>query len=112
MCYLCAQMILCLLIAAILGFIIGWFLRRLFKKQVVVDHLPEDDLKLVVGIGPVFEKRLKEVGIKTFRQLAELTEDEIEKLAEKIGPFPERIQRENWVEQAKAFHYQKYGERI
>ncbi|MBN2093241.1 hypothetical protein JW964_26695 [candidate division KSB1 bacterium] len=110
--YLCAQMILCLLIAAILGFLIGWLLRGLFKKQVVVGDLREDDLKLVVGIGPVFEKRLREVGIKTFKQLAELTEEEIERLSEKIGPFPERIQRENWVEQAKAFHYQKYGERI
>lgn len=110
--YLCAQMILCLLVAALLGFLIGWFLRGLFKKQVVVDHLEKDDLKLVVGIGPVFEERLNEVGIKTFKQLAELTEAEIEKLSEKIGPFPERIQRENWIEQAKTLHYEKYGERL
>lgn len=60
----------------------------------------EDDLKQVKGIGPQNESRLKSVGISTFAQLAALDDA----LASRLGSllsFPGRIEREDWVGQAR-----------
>jgi predicted flap endonuclease-1-like 5' DNA nuclease len=60
-----------------------------------------DDLKQIAGIGPGLEKKLKEHGITTFRQLAELKEADIARLEEQVIRFSGRIKRDRWVEQAK-----------
>lgn len=60
-----------------------------------------DDLKKIKGIGPVFEKRLIDLGIKTFDDLANLSQEIIEDVAEKIKAKPERIVKEHWKEQAE-----------
>ncbi len=62
----------------------------------------KDDLKRIVGIGPGLEKKLNQSGIYTYRQIAELTYAEIKRLEQGIIRFPGRIQRDNWVGQAKA----------
>lgn len=59
-----------------------------------------DDLKIIKGIGPVLEKKLHKLGIKTFAQVAALTPADIEKIDEVLD-FKGRIEREGWVEQAK-----------
>lgn len=61
----------------------------------------EDDLKQISGIGPGLEKRLKEGGISTLRQLAELSDQDIAQLEDNIIRFSGRIKREKWVEQAR-----------
>jgi predicted flap endonuclease-1-like 5' DNA nuclease len=60
-----------------------------------------DDLKRIKGIGPVIEKQLHEMGITSFRQVAALTPEEIARIDAAIE-FPGRIEREGWVEQARA----------
>jgi len=60
-----------------------------------------DDLKLVSGIGPVFEKTLNSNGIYLYSQLAAFTDRDVEWLAAQIGSFPDRIARDEWVDQAK-----------
>ncbi len=60
-----------------------------------------DDLKLIAGIGPALEKKLKAGGITTLRQIAELSDADIARLEEEIIRFSGRIEREKWVEQAK-----------
>lgn len=68
-----------------------------------------DDLKEIVGIGPFLERKLHSLGIYTFRQVAKFSKEDIDKVNELIEFFPGRIERDNWVDQAKTFHEKKYG---
>ncbi|WP_332369439.1 hypothetical protein [Spirosoma telluris] len=68
-----------------------------------------DDLKDIVGIGPFLERKLHSLGIYTFRQVANFTKEDIDKVNEIIEFFPGRIERDNWVEQSKEFYKRKYG---
>lgn len=61
---------------------------------------PPDDLKRIKGIGPVIERRLHELGVRTFADLAALTPERVKQIDEAIE-FPGRIERERWIEQAK-----------
>ena len=63
----------------------------------------KDDLKLIKGIGPVMEATLNDLGVTTFKQLADFTQSDIEKVSEAIGAFPGRIERDDWVGKAKSF---------
>jgi predicted flap endonuclease-1-like 5' DNA nuclease len=69
-----------------------------------------DDLKLIVGIGPVLERMLHHLGIGTFRQIARWTPREIAEFDSRLPEFPGRIVRDQWVTQARALHASKYGE--
>jgi predicted flap endonuclease-1-like 5' DNA nuclease len=60
-----------------------------------------EDLKVVKGIGPKFEKLLKAEGIVNVRQIADWTEADAEVVAKKIGVKLERIRREDWIGSAK-----------
>jgi predicted flap endonuclease-1-like 5' DNA nuclease len=68
-----------------------------------------DDLKLIVGIGPVLERMLRHLGIGTFRQIARWTARDIAEFDAKLPEFPGRIVRDQWVTQARALHESKYG---
>jgi predicted flap endonuclease-1-like 5' DNA nuclease len=68
-----------------------------------------DDLKLIVGIGPVLERMLHNLGIGSFRQIARWTERDIAEFDAKLPEFPGRIVRDQWVTQARALHESKYG---
>ena len=59
-----------------------------------------DDLKLLSGVGPALEKKLHEVGVTSFAQIAAWGSAEIAEFDEKLS-FKGRIERENWIEQAK-----------
>lgn len=59
----------------------------------------EDDLKLVKGIGPVYEKTLKSLGIKTFEQVTKMNKEAIDAV-ENLTNFPGRVAREDWIGQA------------
>lgn len=59
-----------------------------------------DDLRRLIGIGPVNERRLNEHGVTSFVQIAAWAAADIKK-AEEYLQFDGRIERERWVEQAK-----------
>ena len=61
----------------------------------------KDDLKLISGVGPFIEDKLNNIGIYTFEQIASLSLDQTEKITEAIEFFPGRIQRDDWVGQAR-----------
>lgn len=61
----------------------------------------KDDLKKISGVGPVYEKTLNGIGIYTFEQVSKLTPETIEAIEELTGYFPGRIERDNWIGQAK-----------
>ena len=60
----------------------------------------QDDLKRIKGIGPKNEDALNELGIYTFRQIAEWTPSNVD-WVEDFMSFPGRIEREDWIGQAK-----------
>ncbi len=61
-----------------------------------------DDLKRIKGVGPVLEGKLNDAGIYHFWQVAALTADQITELEEEMS-FPGRMERDDWVGQAKEF---------
>ncbi len=60
-----------------------------------------DDLQAIKGIGPVLEKMLHQTGIYYYRQIAALDESGVAELDDRIPQFSGRIERDNWVGQAK-----------
>ena len=61
----------------------------------------KDDLKLINGVGPFIEKKLNNLGIYTFEQISQFDDDLSNKVTDAIEFFPGRIQRDDWVGQAK-----------
>lgn len=68
-----------------------------------------DDLRSVRGIGPSMERLLHGLGIISFRQLAMLDGVELERVRAELSDFRTRIEREDWVGQARDLHKEKYG---
>jgi F-type H+-transporting ATPase subunit gamma len=75
-----------------------------------VGVLEPDDLEdEIEGIGPVIGRKLAELGITTLRQVATWTAEDAQRIGAQLD-FPGRIEREDWIGQAKAAHLAKYGE--
>ena len=66
-----------------------------------------DDLKQIKGVGPAIEKTLNDLGIYRFNQIAEMSEYDIDRVAQQMKGFRSRIYREDWVGQARSLQYQK-----
>jgi predicted flap endonuclease-1-like 5' DNA nuclease len=60
-----------------------------------------DDLKLIKGIGPKFEKDLNGKGIYYFRQIGAWKRADVKMVEGVIDSIPGRIDRDEWVKQAK-----------
>lgn len=60
-----------------------------------------DDLTRIKGIGAVNERKLNALGIWHYDQVAAWTKKEVEWVGSYLA-FPGRIEREEWIEQAKA----------
>ncbi len=68
-----------------------------------------DDLLEIVGVGPVLNRFLNDLGITTFRQIAVMTDSEVDGVDAKMEHFKGRIRDEDWVGQARNLHRAKYG---
>ena len=75
--------------------------------QMFVRPDEQDNLKLIKGIGKVMEKTLHDLGITTFKQLASFQLSDIQRVSDALTEFPGRIERDNWVGQARDFHQAK-----
>jgi len=141
-----SQIIICLILAALLGWIIGYLMGKatcaknkdyhkvkesshelhidnngnsndinaatplMSETNVEVGTQPvlltgpreggKDNLQLIKGVGKVLESLLNEIGIYHFDQISNLSRDEILWLDNSMS-FPGRIEREEWVSQAK-----------
>lgn len=60
-----------------------------------------DDLKKISGVGPVLEGKLNNLGIYHFNQVAAFTAEEIVQIDAELN-FKGRIDRDDWLGQAKA----------
>jgi predicted flap endonuclease-1-like 5' DNA nuclease len=57
----------------------------------------------IKGIGEVYEGKLNGLGIFTFKQIANLTPEAIQLVESITEYFPGKIEREDWIGQAKEF---------
>ncbi|MEE4162875.1 MAG: hypothetical protein V2I25_10225 [Woeseiaceae bacterium] len=60
-----------------------------------------DNLREIKGIGPAIEKTLNELGIFRYAQVAQMTRYDIERIANRLKGFQSRIEREDWIGQAR-----------
>jgi predicted flap endonuclease-1-like 5' DNA nuclease len=67
-----------------------------------------DDLKHIRGVGPALERFLHKRGVFWFSQVATWSQADIDKFEFLLPNFSGRIQRENWVRNAKLEYYKKY----
>ncbi|MEQ9635051.1 MAG: 50S ribosomal protein L21 [Devosia marina] len=74
------------------------------KTEAKADTAPaaefKDDVKLIGGVGPALEKKLAAAGITSLKQIADWTAEDVAKFDEELN-FKGRIEREEWIAQAK-----------
>jgi len=69
-----------------------------------------DDLRRIRGVGPAIESVLHSLGIRSYRQLLMLDEAGLDRVRDALRDFRQRIEREDWIGQARRLHREKYGE--
>ncbi len=72
-----------------------------YKSFGTATELEMDDLRMISGIGPFIEERLHDIDIYTFKQISKFTKEDIVIINDAIEYFAGRIERDEWVEQAK-----------
>jgi large subunit ribosomal protein L21 len=70
------------------------------KKAAKTAEAPGDDLTQIAGIGPVIATKLQGLGYTRLQQIADLTPEQVAEIGEELK-FKGRIEREEWIEQAK-----------
>lgn len=72
-------------------------------------YRPMDDLTDIKGIGKVLARRLHDLGIYTFEQLAALNESDLQGEESLDDDFFRRMQRDDWVGQARAMQQSEHS---
>ena len=87
--------------------------RRSAATQAANDDKPskveKDDLQTIIGIGKVFEQTLQELGIISFRQIANFDIADIARVNSELKEFKGRMEQDDWIGQAKDLLFKKYG---
>ena len=61
----------------------------------------DDDLKRIKGVGKALERRLREMDVRTYAQIAAWTDADVDRVEAGLNSIPGRIRRDRWVEQAR-----------
>lgn len=114
MSYLITQIVLCLLLAALLGYLIGWALRAVACQRKIAQLEAEwkaraagaakaqlDDLKRIEGIGPKIEKLMNAAGIHTWADLGKADAGRLKEILARAGERYKMHDPTTWPEQAK-----------
>lgn len=79
--------------------------REILSNQFPVASAEDkDDLKVISGVGPFIEEKLNNLGIYTYEQVSLFDKKMVNMITDAIEFFPGRIERDNWVKQAKALY--------
>lgn len=70
-----------------------------------------DNLQKIKGIGPAIEQTLNDLGVNRYHQIAEMSEYDIDRVAQQFKGFRSRIYREDWIGQARDLQYEKSNQR-
>jgi len=115
--YTTGEIFVWMIIAAILGFVLAWLIqaRRLTRYDEREDEdveywYEDDDLREVHGIGEVISEVLYSIGISSFHQIANFTDNDITTVEQALKIFPGRIKRDDWIGSARDLHIEKYGD--
>jgi predicted flap endonuclease-1-like 5' DNA nuclease len=114
MTYLITQIVVCLLLAALLGFLIGWALRSLLCQKKIAELEAawserlaaasaverRDDLTKIEGIGPKIETLLYDSRIFTFSDLAAAEVDTLKRILRAAGERFKMHDPKSWPDQA------------
>jgi predicted flap endonuclease-1-like 5' DNA nuclease len=73
---------------------------RAATQNKIVRTPASNDLKRIRGIGVLIEKKLNSMGVASYEQIANWTAQDIDRVSQQLD-FKGRIERENWVEQAR-----------
>jgi predicted flap endonuclease-1-like 5' DNA nuclease len=74
--------------------------QRVAAQNKVPRSAPLNDLKRIRGIGVLIEKKLNSMGVVAYEQIANWNAADIDRVSQSLD-FKGRIERENWVEQAR-----------
>lgn len=85
------------------------------RKATIAENAPNprkkevDDLQEIIGIGRVFEMALHDLGIFSFRQIADFGVPDIARVNLALKEFKGRMEQDDWIGQAKDLLYKKYA---
>ena len=71
-----------------------------YAPQIGAKSTGTDDLKRIRGVGVLIEKKLNSMGVSSYAQVANWSAADIDRVSQVLD-FKGRIERENWVEQAR-----------
>lgn len=71
-----------------------------------------DELTDIRGIGNAIARKLHQLGVYRYRELASLSGDDCERARMLIANFDSRMQRDDWQEQARNLHREKYQDAL
>lgn len=60
-----------------------------------------DDFLKISGIGPAIETLLKDMGIRTYEDLAQMGQEKVAEVSSRLGRFASRLDKNDWIGQAK-----------
>jgi predicted flap endonuclease-1-like 5' DNA nuclease len=72
-----------------------------FSRIGFAEREEADDLTVISGIGGWIMEKLNMLGIYTFRQISNFTDEDVKIVTEAIEYFPGRIERDDWIIQAR-----------
>lgn len=75
--------------------------KKVLNEKIDIEDHEKDDLTLINGVGPFIEKKLNDIGIYTYQQIADFDGPKIEQVTRDVAYFPGRIEKDDWVGQAK-----------
>ena len=68
---------------------------------------PVDDFQRIKGVGQAIEGALKDIGYNTYKDLAQTDEEGIQQIRAKLGRFSGRLDKYDWIQQAKKLSFDK-----
>ena len=86
--------------------------KKTTRKKATAKRAAKDDLQVLNGVGPAFEKRLNAEGVRTYEDIVALTKDELDDLCDAVGTTGSFARKNRWIQTAKREHKAKYGEAL
>jgi predicted flap endonuclease-1-like 5' DNA nuclease len=76
--------------------------KKILHEKIILPEAAReaDDLARIEGIGPFLERKLNEIGVFTYDEIAAWDSARIQEVTTAIQYFEGRIERDQWVEQA------------
>ncbi len=86
------------------------------REQITPEIVPQllsaaddiDELTDIRGIGAVLARKLHEVGIFRFKELANLDDEDLERAQVLIPDLARRMKRDDWIDQAHSLYQRKH----